>query len=62
KDVDVVVENFTPGVMNRLNIDYETLSAINPDLIMCSISAFGQKGPLANLPGFDYIAQAYAGV
>ncbi len=62
KDVDVVVENFTPGVMKRLNIDYETLSAINPDLIMCSISAFGQKGPLANLPGFDYIAQAYAGV
>ena len=62
KDVDVVVENFTPGVMKRLNIDYETLSAINPDLIMCSISAFGQSGPLANLPGFDYIAQAYAGV
>ncbi len=62
KDVDVVVENFTPGVMKRLNIDYQTLSAINPDLIMCSISAFGQKGPLSNLPGFDYIAQAYAGV
>lgn len=62
KDVDVVVENFTPGVMKRLNIDYETLSAINPNLIMCSISAFGQKGPLSNLPGFDYIAQAYAGV
>ena len=62
KDVDVVVENFTPGVMKRLGIDYETLSKINPDLIMCSISAFGQKGPLSNLPGFDYIAQAYAGV
>jgi len=61
-DVDVVVENFTPGVMKRLNIDYDTLNAINPNLIMCSISAFGQKGPLANLPGFDYIAQAYAGV
>jgi crotonobetainyl-CoA:carnitine CoA-transferase CaiB-like acyl-CoA transferase len=62
RDVDVVVENFTPGVMKRLNIDYETLSAINPAIIMCSISAFGQKGPLSNLPGFDYIAQAYAGV
>ena len=61
-DVDIVVENFTPGVMKRLNIDYDTLNAINPNLIMCSISAFGQKGPLANLPGFDYIAQAYAGV
>ena len=61
-DVDIVVENFTPGVMKRLNIDYDTLNAIDPNLIMCSISAFGQKGPLANLPGFDYIAQAYAGV
>lgn len=62
KNVDVVVENFTPGVMKRLNIDYKTLSAINPELIMCSISAFGQTGPLSNRPGFDYIAQAYAGV
>ena len=62
KDVDVVVENFTPGVMKRLNIDYAKLSGINPDLIMCSISAFGQSGPLSNRPGFDYIAQAYAGV
>ncbi|GMU47708.1 MAG: CoA transferase [Porticoccaceae bacterium] len=62
KDVDVVVENFTPGVMKRLNIDYAKLSSINPDLVMCSISAFGQSGPLANRPGFDYIAQAYAGV
>ncbi|MBK8134101.1 MAG: CoA transferase [Gammaproteobacteria bacterium] len=62
KDVDVVVENFTPGVMKRLNIDYATLSAINPKLIMCSISAFGQTGPLSDRPGFDYIAQAYAGV
>ena len=62
KDVDVVVENFTPGVMKRLNIDYAKLSSINPNLIMCSISAFGQTGPLSNRPGFDYIAQAYAGV
>lgn len=61
-DVDVVVENFTPGVMKRLGIDYETLSAINPKLVMCSISAFGQTGELSHLPGFDYIAQAYAGV
>lgn len=61
-DVDVVVENFTPGVMKRLNIDFDTLRAINPKLIMCSISAFGQTGPLSDRPGFDYIAQAYAGV
>lgn len=62
KEVDVVVENFTPGVMKRLNIDYDSLREINPELIMCSISAFGQQGELSNLPGFDYIAQAYAGV
>jgi len=61
-EVDVVVENFTPGVMKRLNIDYPRLSELNPELIMCSISAFGQRGPLADRPGFDYIAQAYAGV
>ncbi|CAM9548939.1 unnamed protein product [Phaeothamnion confervicola] len=60
--MDVVVENFTPGVMKRLNIDYATLSKLNPNLIMCSVSAFGQSGPLSGLPGFDYIAQAYAGV
>lgn len=60
--MDVVVENFTPGVMARLNLDWPRLSRINPDLIMCSISAFGQSGPLSGLPGFDYIAQAYAGV
>ncbi|MDP1670478.1 MAG: CoA transferase, partial [Alphaproteobacteria bacterium] len=60
--MDVVVENFTPGVMKRLNIDWERLHKLNPNLIMCSISAFGQSGPLSGLPGFDYIAQAYAGV
>jgi crotonobetainyl-CoA:carnitine CoA-transferase CaiB-like acyl-CoA transferase len=60
--MDVVVENFTPGVMKRLGFDWPVLSKINPNLIMCSISAFGQTGPLSPLPGFDYIAQAYAGV
>ncbi|MSP43268.1 MAG: CoA transferase [Alphaproteobacteria bacterium] len=60
--MDVVVENFTPGVMKRLGLDWPVLSKINPNLIMCSISAFGQTGPLSPLPGFDYIAQAYAGV
>lgn len=59
---DVVVENFTPGVMAKLNIGWTQLSKLNPNLIMCSISAFGQSGPLSGLPGFDYIAQAYAGV
>ena len=60
--MDVVVENFTPGVMNRLGLDWPQLSRLNSNLIMCSISAFGQSGPLSPLPGFDYIAQAYAGV
>lgn len=62
KEVDVVIENFSPGVAERLGIGWETVHAINPRVVMCSISAFGQKGPLAKLPGFDYIAQAYAGV
>ncbi len=62
KQVDVVVENFAPGVMKRLGLDWETLRNINPDLIMCSISCLGQTGPLAHLPGYDFIGQSYAGV
>ena len=58
---DVLVENFSPGVIGRMGLDWEAVHAINPALIMCSISAFGQSGPLANRPGFDYIAQAYSG-
>ena len=60
--VDIIMENFSPGVIGRLGLDWETVSKINPDAIMCSLSAFGQTGPLAKLPGFDYIAQAYSGV
>ncbi len=59
---DVLVENFAPGVIGRMGLDWETVHEINPNLIMCSISTFGQTGPLANRPGFDYIGQAYAGV
>lgn len=59
---DVLIENFSPGAIGRLGLDWETVHAINPDLVMCSISAFGQTGPLANQPGFDFIGQAYAGV
>lgn len=57
---DVVVESFRPGVATRLGIDYEQLSAINPRIIMCSITGFGQQGPLASVPGHDlnYIARA----
>ena len=60
--VDVVVENYSPGVIGRLGFGYEVLKELNPKLVMCSISALGQTGPLAHVPGFDYIAQAYAGV
>ncbi len=60
--VDVLVENFSPGVMARLGLDYETVKAINPAIIMCSISAFGQSGPLSREPGYDTLGAAYAGI
>lgn len=60
--VDIVLENFSPGVIGRLGLDWDTVHELNPEVIMCSLSAFGQTGPLARLPGFDYIAQAYSGV
>src|SRR5215470_11769775 len=60
--VDVLVENFTPGVMARAGLGYDELSAIHPPLIMCSISLAGQTGPLSRKPGFDYMGAAYAGI
>lgn len=60
--VDVVVENFAPGIIDKLGFSYAEVKKINPEVIMCSISAFGQDGPLSKLPGYDYIAQCYAGV
>jgi CoA:oxalate CoA-transferase len=62
RKVDVVVENFAPGVIGRLGLDYGTVCTLNPKIVMCSISAFGQNGPLANEPGFDYLGAAYAGI
>ncbi|MEA1958340.1 MAG: CaiB/BaiF CoA-transferase family protein [Chloroflexota bacterium] len=53
KDADVVVEEFRPGVLKRLGCDYETISKINPRIILCSITGFGQDGPYALLPGHD---------
>ena len=61
-NVDIILENFSPGVIGRLGLDWDTVHEINPEIIMCSLSAFGQTGPLARLSGFDYIAQAYSGV
>ncbi|MCP3992168.1 MAG: CoA transferase [Actinomycetia bacterium] len=60
--VDVVVENFTPGVMARKGLAYDDLSKINPRLIMASVSGFGQTGEWANRSSFDFIAQAYSGL
>jgi CoA:oxalate CoA-transferase len=60
--IDVVVENFAPGVIGEMGFGYESLKAINPKLVMCSISAAGQTGPLSRIPGYDYIGQAYAGI
>jgi len=60
--VDVVVENFKPGVIAEMGLGYERLQEMKSDIILCSISALGQSGPLATKPGYDYIAQAYSGV
>jgi crotonobetainyl-CoA:carnitine CoA-transferase CaiB-like acyl-CoA transferase len=59
---DILVENYRPGVAKRLGVDYETLAAINPRLIYCSISGFGQSGPYASRGGFDLVAQAMSGI
>jgi crotonobetainyl-CoA:carnitine CoA-transferase CaiB-like acyl-CoA transferase len=59
---DILVENARPGVMARLQADYDTLSKRNPRLIYASISGFGQTGPWSQRPGFDLIAQAMAGI
>lgn len=59
---DVVVENFRPGVMDRLGIGYEELSKINPTIIYAAISGFGQTGPDAHKPAYDQIIQGLSGV
>ena len=60
--VDVVIENYGPGVMEKRGLDYNSLRQLNPRLIMCSVSAFGRKSPLSHLTGYDYIAQAFSGI
>jgi crotonobetainyl-CoA:carnitine CoA-transferase CaiB-like acyl-CoA transferase len=58
---DILIENYRPGVMDKLGLGYEALSAINPGLIYCSISGFGQSGPLRDKPSFDIVTQAMSG-
>ena len=59
---DAVVENFRPGVMERLGLDYESLAAIKPSLVYCSVSGFGNSGPYAKKGGFDLVAQGVSGL
>ncbi len=59
---DVLVENFIPGNMARLGLGYDTLKEINPRLVMCSISGYGQYGPLSDQPGYDAVIQAVSGM
>jgi crotonobetainyl-CoA:carnitine CoA-transferase CaiB-like acyl-CoA transferase len=61
QESDIVVENFRPGVMKRLGLDYETLSASNPRLIYCSVSGFGQTGPMASAPAYAPVIHAASG-
>jgi formyl-CoA transferase len=61
RDSDVVVENFRPGVMKRLGVGYETLRELNPRLVYCAISGFGQTGPDALKPAYDQIIQGLSG-
>lgn len=62
RTADVLVENFRPGVMQRLGLGYEALLVENPKLIYCAISGFGQDGPLRDLPAYDQIIQGMSGV
>jgi formyl-CoA transferase len=61
KDADVVIENFRPGVMDRLGIGYDVLREINPRIVYCGISGFGQTGPDADKPAYDQIIQGLSG-
>jgi crotonobetainyl-CoA:carnitine CoA-transferase CaiB-like acyl-CoA transferase len=62
KDADVIVENYRTGVTQSLQIDYDTIKAINPGIIYCSISGYGQTGPSSHKGGFDLVAQGMSGL
>lgn len=61
-EADVLVENYRPGAMAALGLDYETVRSVCPDIIYCSLSGFGQSGPLSNRTAFDNVIQAYSGL
>jgi len=62
KKADIVIENFTPGAFERLGFGYEEVKAVNPRIIYCSLSGYGQTGPLKKLGGYDVVAQAMSGI
>jgi len=62
KKSDIVFDNFRPGILEKLGVDYETLKKHNPKIISCSISSYGATGPYKNMPGFDLVIQALSGV
>ena len=62
KQSDVLVENFRPGVMKRLGLGFQRVKEMNPQIIYCSISGFGQDGPYRMLPGYDQVAQGMGGI
>lgn len=62
QETDVLIENYKVGSLKKYGLDYETLSAINPQLIYCSITGFGQNGPRAHEPGYDFIIQGMSGL
>ncbi|MFQ5380740.1 MAG: CaiB/BaiF CoA transferase family protein, partial [Dehalococcoidia bacterium] len=62
READVVVDNFRPGVRERLGIDFESIRRLNPRIISCSVSGYGLEGPLAEDPGFDPLLQALGGL
>jgi formyl-CoA transferase/CoA:oxalate CoA-transferase len=62
KEADVLVENFVPGSMDRLGLGYEVLSQLNPRIVYCSISGFGQSGPFRDRPAYEPVLQAMSGI
>ncbi|WP_290597344.1 MULTISPECIES: CaiB/BaiF CoA transferase family protein [unclassified Archaeoglobus] len=59
---DVIIENFVPGVVKKLGVDYEAVKKINPDIVYCHVSGFGQDGPYRDRPAFDQLIQGEAGI
>lgn len=62
QEADVIINNFKVGTMERFGLDYEVLAKINPQIIYCSITGFGESGPYKNMPGYDFIIQAMSGL